>query len=335
LLPVLWILLAAEPTCVLAQPANQKSPIVALSKETYAFTDVSVLPMDKEIVLSNQTVIIKNGRIVAFGSAETTPIPKGAIRVDGKNKFLLPGLSDMHVHLPFNPEDINDTPALMKLFVVNGVTAVLNLLGVPRHLELRERIARGEELGPIVYTSGFYVNEPFVRTPEEVEAEVIKQKRAGYDVIKIHGNLTRESYHRLFEVSRREGIRVIGHAPRNLGYEPMLEERQDAVAHAEEYVVAYFGFGRRCCTAEEIGPLVQYISEATAKAGTWVVPTLTIFKGIAPQIKDLDSVLKRPEMSMSRLASRQNGNLEEIVIKRENRKRFRRSREFMDCRNIW
>ena len=50
----------------------------------------------------------------------------------------------------------------------------------------------------------------------------------------------------------------------------MLEERQDAVAHAEEYVVAYFGFGRRCCSAEEIEPMVRYISEATAKAGTTV-----------------------------------------------------------------
>jgi hypothetical protein len=291
----LLTLLAAVQTTIFAQTANQKSP-VALSKQTFAFINVSVLPLDKEILLSNQTVIIKNGRIAAIGPAEKSQIPKDAIRIDGQNKFLLPGLSDMHVHLPYNPDDINDTPAFLKLFVANGVTTVLNLLGVPAHVALRERIATGEELGPIVYTSGFYVNEPFVRTPEEVEAEVTKQKRAGYDVIKIHGNLTRESYHRLFEVSRREGIRVIGHAPRNLGYEPMLEERQDAVAHAEEYIVAYFGFGRRCCTAEEIGPMVRYISEATSKAGTWVVPTLTIFKGIAPQIKDLDSVLKRPEM---------------------------------------
>jgi len=257
---------------------------------------VSVLPMDREVVLPNQTVVIKGGRIVAMGLAEKTAVPDGALRIDGKGKYLLPGLADMHIHLPYNESDIKDTPAVLKLFVANGVTTVLNLLGLPAHLALRERIARGEELGPVVYTSGFYVNEPFVRTPDEIEAEVIKQKRAGYDIIKIHGNLTREAYHRLFVVARREGIHVIGHAPRNLGYEPMLEERQDAVAHAEEYINAYFGFNRRCCTAEEIGPMVRDISQATAKAGTWVVPTLTIFKGITAQIKDLDAVLKRPEM---------------------------------------
>src|SRR6185369_7482921 len=100
----------------------------------------------------------------------------------------------------------------------------------------------GELLGPDLYTSGPFISDAGIRppTPDEVEREVIAQKRLGYDFIKIHGDFSRESYHRLFVVARREGIRVIGHAPRNLGVEPMLEERQDAVAHAEEYLYAYF-----------------------------------------------------------------------------------------------
>jgi hypothetical protein len=252
--------------------------------------------MDREEVLPDQTVIIKEGRIVFIGPAKESRVPASALKIDGTGKYLVPGLADMHVHLPYNQNDIKDTPAFLRLFIVNGVTTILNLLGLPAHLELRERIARGEEFGPVIYTSGFFINEPFVRTPDEVEAEVVKQKRAGYDIIKIHGNLTRESYHRLFEVARREKMRVIGHAPRNLGYEPMLEERQDAVAHAEEYVVAYFGFNRKCCNAEEIEPMIRFISTETAKAGTWVVPTLTIFKGIGPQIKDLNAFLNRPVM---------------------------------------
>ena len=270
--------------------------VVPLNIKPVAITNVSVLTMESETVLLNQTVIIKDGRIVSIGLAARTSIPKGALLIEGRDKFLLPGLADMHVHLPYNPGDVKDTPSLLQLFVSNGVTTVLNLLGLPNHLALRDRVANGSEFGPVIFTSGFYINEPFVKTPEEVEAKVIEQKRAGYDIIKIHGNLSREAYHRLFEVARREQIKVIGHAPRNLGYQPMLEERQDAVAHAEEYVTAYFGFNRRCCTAEEIDPLVKSISTATAKAGTWVVPTLTIFKGIAPQISDLTAVLNRPEM---------------------------------------
>ena len=267
-----------------------------LSTKTVVFTNVNVLSMENDKILLDLTVVISNGRIAAVGPTAQIKVPANAFQISGKNKYLLPGLSDMHVHLPYNQDDVKDTPALLHLFVVNGVTTVLNLLGLPSHLELRDRIDKGTEFGPVIFTSGFYINEPFVRTADEVEAKVIEQKRAGYDVIKMHGNLSREAYHRLFEVARREKIKVIGHAPRNLGYQPMLEERQDAVAHAEEYVTAYFGFNRRCCTAEEIGPMVRYISTETAKAGTWVIPTLTIFKGIAPQIKDLPAVLNQPTM---------------------------------------
>src|SRR5262245_41210148 len=208
----------------------------------------------------------------------------------------MPGLADMHIHLPFNTYDREDAPAMLQLFIVNGVTTALNLLGLPEHLLMREQIAQGKLLGPVIYTSGFFINEPKFKTPEEVERQVIKEKQAGYDFIKMHGNLSREAYHRLFEVARREGIRVIGHVPRNLGIRATLEERQEAIAHAEEYLYGYFLFNRPCCTEEELGPMIREIAEATDKAGAWVIPTLTIYKGIAPQVEDFNAVLQRPEV---------------------------------------
>ncbi len=69
-----------------------------------------------------------------------------------------------------------------------------------------------------------------------VERAVVEQKRAGYDFVKLHGNLSREADARLNAVARREGIRLVGHAPRNLGVAVMFEERQYAVAHAEEFL---------------------------------------------------------------------------------------------------
>jgi len=164
------------------------------------------------------------------------------MRVDGRGKYLLPGLVDMHVHFePFNEET---NAAMLKLFVANGVTTVLNLYGTPAFLKLRERVGRGEALGPMIYTSGpFISNAPVTTpTPEEAERMVVEQKRAGYDLIKIHGDFSREAYHKLFEVARRENILVIGHLPRNLGIEAAFEEKQDAIAHAEEYLYAYFFF---------------------------------------------------------------------------------------------
>ena len=95
----------------------------------------------------------------------------------------------------------------------------------------RERI-----LGPRLYTVGPYINEPFFTTPDEVERAVVDQKRAGYDFVKIHGNLSRQAYHRLNEVARRERIRVVGHLPRNLGASAAFAERQYMIAHAEEFL---------------------------------------------------------------------------------------------------
>jgi imidazolonepropionase-like amidohydrolase len=291
---VLTALSPASPAALRLSVALQDGKQATSPKpQTIAFVEVNVVPMDRERVLTGQTVVVKEGRIVELGPAERIAVPKGALRVDGRGKYLLPGLADMHVHL--HPFDEQDNRALLQLFLANGVTTILNLLGTPHHLELRERINRGALPGPTLYTSGPYVsNAPRpAPTVEEVEQAVVEQKRVGYDFIKIHGDFSREAYSRLFEVARRENIRVIGHAPRNLGIEAVLEERQHVIAHAEEYLYAYFN---KSVMEADKASKVPAIAEATAKAGVWVIPNLTAYKGIWLQAKDIAPVLKRPEV---------------------------------------
>lgn len=287
--------------------ARQAQQSYGAEKETIAFIDVSVVPMDSERLLTRQTVIVKDGLIAEIAPTNKVRVPPSAQPVDGKNKYLMPGLADMHVHLHDFDEPTNR--AMFQLFLANGVTTILNLYGTPHHLELRERIRRGELLGPVVYTSGPFVSDASVQTPriEEVERAVIEHKRAGYDFIKIHGDFSREAYRKLFEVARREGIRVIGHAPRNLGIEVMLEERQDAIAHSEEYLYAYFYFKSEESIQNadietknrffaKLANRIPAIAKATAKAGVWVIPNLTAYKGIGLQAKDIKPVLARPEV---------------------------------------
>jgi imidazolonepropionase-like amidohydrolase len=156
-------------------------------------------------------------------------------------------------------------------------------------------VAKGELFGPIIYTSGPFIsaspNPP--PSPAEIEVDVVAQKRAGYDLIKIHGDFTREGYRKLFEVARREKMRVVGHAPRNLGYEVMSEERQDAVAHAEEYIYDRQGNSGKFA---EIEAKIPAIAQATAQAGTWLIPNLTAYKNIGEQAIDINAVFNRPEM---------------------------------------
>src|SRR5215510_11017480 len=271
--------------------------------QAVAFVDVNVAPMDREQILNGQTVVVKDGKIVEMGATDKVEAPAGALRIDGRGKYLMPGLADLHIHLSY---DERHDAAMLKLYVANGVTTILNLAGTPHHLELSAKISSGELFGPEFYTSGPFISDAFgpTPTPDEVERDVVEQKRAGYDFIKIHGDFSREAYRRLFQVARREDMRVIGHAPRNLGVEPMLEERQDAVAHVEEYLYAYFFYKSdeilKTADLETLNRFlaeqekrIPHIAQATAKAGTWVVANLEAYRNIALQVEDLDAALKR------------------------------------------
>ncbi len=197
--------------------AQSEQPLRHNKGQAVAFVDVNVAPLDRELIIAGQTVVVKDGKIVEMGPADKVKAPAGALRVDGRGKYLMPGLADLHIHLSDYNERHN--VAMLRLYVANGVTTILNLYGTPHHLELRAKIRSGAVFGPEFYTSGpFISNAPIhTPTPDEVELDVVEQKRAGYDFIKIHGDFSRDAYHRLFQVARREGMRVIGHAPRNLG----------------------------------------------------------------------------------------------------------------------
>jgi len=265
-------------------------------------TDVTVIPMDRERVVPHQSLLIERGVIARMGPADRFEIPKNAQRVDGNGQYLIPGLVDVHVHLASNPE--NEQRQILKLFLANGVTTVVNMRGTAQILELRAAVANGQTLGPRIYTVGPYVNEPFVRTPDEVEQAVVEQRRAGYDFVKLHGSLSRDAYARLMAVGRREGIRVIGHAPRNLGVEVMFAERQYAVAHGEEFL---YDTNSRSSDASVPGvdARVPEFARGMAKAGIWLTPNLTAYKAIADQVRDLNAVLARPETKYLPRSSRE------------------------------
>jgi imidazolonepropionase-like amidohydrolase len=263
----------------------QSTPIVV--------TDVNVVPMDSERVVARQSVVVEGGVITHIGPAGAVAVPHGALTIGGSRKYLLPGLVDVHVHLASNPE--NEQQQILKLFLANGVTTVVNLRGIPQILDLRKAVAEGRILGPRIYTAGPFVNEPFFTTPDEVEREVVAQKRAGYDFIKIHGSLSRAAYARLNAVARREGIRVVGHIPRNLGVGVIFEERQYMVAHGEEFL--YDTLSRSPdSTLPKIEAQIPRWARAMAEKGIWLTPNLTAYKAIALQVKDLNAMLARPEM---------------------------------------
>ncbi len=252
-----------------------------------AFVDVTLLPMDRPGTLPHQTVVVRGDRIAEVGDAAKLLVPADATRIDGRGRFLMPGLIDDHVHL-FDARDL-----LIQL--AHGVTTVRNLKGFPFHLDLRAAVAGGEIVGARLLTAGPYLNEPYVKTPDEVETAARAQADAGYDCLKIHGALSTESFERLVAIGEEVGLPVVGHVPRNLLLADVLAIGGLAeIAHAEEILYTHFDRLGKSFDAREIPNAVALVKAA----GVHVTPTLVAYGGIADQVEDLDRVLARPEMRL-------------------------------------
>ena len=250
---------------------------------TIAFVDVNVVPMGRDDVLRRQVVIVREGFVVRIGDVGVLEPPPGALRIDGHGtQYLAPGLTDAHVHLGDAPE------TLLPLFVANGVTTVFNLEGDPRHLRLRERIVNGEVVGPTIYTAGPFVDEDVIRSPADARRAVRRQERRGYDFVKVHGDLSAESFEMLTRTGREEGIAIVGHAPRNLPLSAVIENGQAALTHAEEIIYTRF---MSLNTAE-----LSTVAATMADAGTWLTPGLSQFGNTVVQWGDpagLEAALER------------------------------------------
>jgi hypothetical protein len=255
--------------------------------ETVAFVDVNVIPMDRERVLKAQTVVVKGGRIAEIGPAARVRVPKDALRVDGRGKFLMPGLIDMHVHV-FS--DFRE----MRLFVANGITTVRNMAGQPKHLKLREQIASGQVFGPTLYTCG-----PLLlgyKDPEVVKRQVNEQCAAGYDCIKIYNIMdwSDEAYNAAIDAAKNKGVPAVGHLPHNLPIETTLEPGRQTVEHVEELLYPYF-FKLESRFDES---KIPYVAKLMTDRGIAIDPTLTVYHYIRLIVSDgsFQQLVNRPEL---------------------------------------
>jgi imidazolonepropionase-like amidohydrolase len=271
----------------------------------YAFTNVTVVPMDRNRLIPNQTVIVRGGRIVAMGPARRTPVPRGATIIQGRGRYLMPGLAEMHAHVPpnNNPQEIED---VLFLYAANGVTFARSMLGAPHHLELRAKAARGEILSPRIYTSGPSLNGNSVKSPEDGRRMVAEQKKAGYDFLKIHPGLDRPRYDAIAETARRLGLPMGGHVPDAVGLARALEVRQATVDHLDGYMsllvrdgtpanAAPGFFGLDLTDVADERKIAQVVA-STRAAGTWNVPTQSLIEHVLLPEPNAAELIRRPEM---------------------------------------
>jgi imidazolonepropionase-like amidohydrolase len=284
-----------------------------------AFVNVNVVSMDSERVLSGQTVIVRDGRIVEIGAAAQVKIPEGTMRIDGQGKYLMPGLVDMHVH-GFDDEEKTAAKELF-LYIAYGVTTVHHRNGKPKLLKLREQVKRGHLPAPTLFISSPIIfGEKSLSlfgdthdTPESARKAVVEYAKDGYDSLKVYGDWKLEPYQALVEEAAKQKIPVMGHFARNLPLEVNLRGRVE-VAHAEEYIYTYFfKVAKGDWTKRE--SLIPEVAKATKEAGVAVTANLSTYKSIGLVIGDdtFKELLKKPELkyvpqsNRARLLSERNG----------------------------
>ena len=283
-----------------AEPARSPAP----ASQAVAFVGVNVVPMDRETVLEDHTVVVADGRIVSVAPADAAQVPEGAQRIDGTGRWLMPGLVEMHGHVP-GAEDLRYAEDVLFLYVSNGVTTVRNMAGDASHLALRDRIARGGLIGPRLYAASPWLNDGKAGTPELAEQAVREYHAAGFDLLKL-GSVPPEAYERMAQTAHALGMPFAGHVPGEVGLTGALEARQASIDHFDSYAefLAAEGagfaardkgfFGSGVADLIDAGRIPDAVARTLA-AGTWNVPTLSLVEHLASP-EPAEAMIEWPEM---------------------------------------
>lgn len=227
-----------------------------------AIMHVTVIDVATGTELPDRTVLIRGRHIITLDTAAHVRVPGDARRVDGRNRFLIPGLWDMHAH--FGGDRLTRLHTL-PLFIANGVTGVRDMWGdcdsicavneadndrpVSAAVVARWKrdIRRGVLVGPRLVAASTFFDGPSpdfpgsyaIHSPEEARASVRLARAHGVDFIKVLNQLSRESYLAVLDEARRQGLPVAGHVPFAMTPREVSRAGQRSIEHWGDVV----GFG--------------------------------------------------------------------------------------------
>lgn len=297
-LAVLLLAIACSP----AAHGPAIAPVAAI-----AITHVTVIDVTGGPSRGDATVVIRANRIATIGSADSVSPPADAQVVDGRGKFLIPGLWDMHVHAAWR----ETADAVGELFVANGVTGVRDMWGDHDVIrEWRERVAERDGRRPRLVAAGNLVDGPEpvwpnsirVGNPDEARKVVREQQREGADFIKVYSHLPRDAYLAIADEAKRLGIPFAGHVTIAITAAEASDAGQRSIEHltgvalgcsaAElamlrevERTLASRGWAAASALERGAGALIdsafdaarcQALAEKFVRNETWQVPTLTV-----------------------------------------------------------
>ncbi len=288
----------------IAAPAPEVRPAQLL------ITGVNVVDVRSGRILANQDVLIRDGRIQAV---EPQLDAEGATNLDGRNRYLIPGLFDMHVH------SMKLSPILgHPLFIAAGVTAVRDMGGclgdedgwvacAPDKRSWHEAVAAGTLVGPrfdqvtsLAINGGSEIPGGFDPSLGAPDADGARQRarhdaRRGIDFLKPYNRLSRDAYLALAEAAREEGLYLAGHHPLAIPATEVVAAGQRSIEHAllfiwacypdiasvrsaDDFRAMYTNELRERMIAEHDAERCTQLHQAMITAGTAFVPTHTTRK---------------------------------------------------------
>lgn len=277
------------------------SPLEKFAHETppakrYALTGVHLIPIEPAGLLSDQTLIVEAGKIVAMGPRQQVKIPPETEILPVQGQYVLPGFADMHVHLAHERD--------LLLFLRHGITQVRNmahsptwaqLAGFPDVRQLRDKVKRGQLLGPSIFACGPILDgdppqnslNQAIGNRQAARQAVVNTANGGFDCVKVYNRLSRENFDQIVETARENKLPVMGHVPFVVGIDHALEVKMDSIEHLNAYVENFAGHFR---IPED--QLLTY-GLKTAAAGVYNCPTLVMWDQHPPP-DDFESLRRDP-----------------------------------------
>lgn len=279
--------------------------------ERLAIERVTVLPMSHAgAALSDMTVLIQDGRIVSVTPSSATRAPRGVRRIDGRGKWLMPGLTDMHAHLgnvrmmrlflkrPELKEDSLRSEDLFTPFIANGVVRIMDMQSMSETIGQRVEVEAGRMLGPHIVAAamidGPKPNWPIGTTrvaakPDDGRQAVRDAGAEGYDVIKVYSGLSFDTFSAIVDEARRLKLPVVGHIPerRSGRTKEFFQPGYTMVAHAEEFA--------QQTAKPSVAEIPRYV-DMMKQNGAWLTATLSLDERLLEQTRDPKSLHGRPEI---------------------------------------
>jgi hypothetical protein len=269
-------------------------PLISCNNHNHEclITNVNVIDIKTGEILKNKTIAIDSNRITAiydkevFGSGST-------IVIDGKGKYLIPGLWDMHAHYKWSHVDLDP------LLIANGIIGVREMWGeMPAFVEIPKKIQQEGLVSPDIYLSGDLIdgNPPsfpagslVVSTPNEAVDAVKKQVDKKFDFIKVYSSLSEECFCAIAKEARKRNITFAGHIPNRVSIYKSIEAGMASSEHL-------YGFLEGCISQDNNGnppkSIEEFISRFSenrfdslcsvlAKSSMWLCPTLTVNRAMS------------------------------------------------------